>query len=270
MDQFDFKFVNIPGDLPVSNGTRLSEYFTLTANPSTTIWQQPGQSTTASAPMILTHLQYPFVLAEVTVIAELDRAWDQGGLIIFSGPPPEYPLTLTNISRRRSSSRYELVEGERTESGKWVKAGLELNGNILHATTAVASKASGTDLSLSPLQNMPLSQPHDPFATNHTISMTIRFKFERIGDSLCVWYKALGDGHSNWLSHQEVSPETSNQDWRKIREVMGFFTSITRKQDVWVGCYASRPTSSMQDYPLDGRTLHHERLLVEFEDFEIF
>ena len=100
--------------------------------------------------------------------------------------------------------------------------------------------------------------------------MTVRFKFERIGDSLCVWYKTLGDSHSAWLSHQAARPEVSNQDWRKIREVMGFFTNITRKQDVWVGCYASRPTSSMQDYAIDGRAPEHERLLVEFEDFEIF
>ena len=78
MDQFDFKFVNIPGGLPASNGTRLSEYFTLKADPSTRIWRQLGQSTTASAPMILTHLQYSFVLAEVTVIAELDPGMGPG------------------------------------------------------------------------------------------------------------------------------------------------------------------------------------------------
>jgi len=100
---------------------------------------------------------------------------------------------------------------------------------------------------------------------------SLRIKLERIGDSLWVWYRMPGMSTSS----STPSPAAAGAEWRKVREVMGFFSGVEDKYGVWVGCYASRPMNFIPSHSWEANTgsgSGHERngLLVDFEDLEIF
>lgn len=87
-DRLCFTTLNLPRnyDLPES-----LEYFTLSAAPNTDLWRKPPDRETSTAPIIFTSLRRPFVIAEVTVTADWEMEWDQGGLVIFAGSSPAAP-----------------------------------------------------------------------------------------------------------------------------------------------------------------------------------
>lgn len=64
------------------------EYFELKAGPNTDLWRKPPNGDTSTAPIVFTSLRHPFVVAEVTVSADWEMEWDQGGLVIFAGAAP--------------------------------------------------------------------------------------------------------------------------------------------------------------------------------------
>lgn len=266
MDHLQFITVNLPRTTEKPSQSQLSDYFTLTANPSTSLWRHPWSNTIATAPMIITHLQHPFVVAEVTVMADLEREWDQGGLIIFSGSSLNATLP-TSSQHRRRNSRCDDGNDSSCEQGRWVKAGLELIGDALHATSAVATKESGADWSICPLHPTTYT-PLDLDGFRSMTRMSLRIKLERVGNSLCIWYRT-----DNLMDVPGVfyhpTPEAASQQWRKLREVMGFFSGVERKENVWVGCYASRPTAPLQRGQAGCDELLRESLMVEFEDLEI-
>lgn len=268
MEHLKFVTINLPQSIEKPSPSQLSDYFRLTANPSTTLWRQPHSNTVATAPMVLTHLQHPFIVAEVTVMADFEMERDQCGLVIFSGPSPGISLSTSSQLRRRSCSRCESDNEGSNEQGKWVKAGLELIGDSLHATSAVATKESGADWSLCPLQPTPQFQPYETDGFSSTLRMNLRIKFERVGDSLEVWYRTDNSTHGT-RAYYHPTPEIASQQWRKLREVMGFFSGIERKENVWVGCYASRPTGALQVDEEGYNGQEDESLIVEFEDLEI-
>ena len=239
------------------------DYFALNAPPNTHICRKPASRDTTTAPLIYVSLRHPFVIAEVTVTAAWEMEWDQAGLIIFAGSPPGEqapPLPQTRHRHRGHTWNDPPVQG------KWVKAGLEFTGGTLNASCTVATSPSGADWSLSPV--LPAALPHEalPLAMS-----SLRIKFERIGDSLWVWYR-MPNISSYSAPH---SPASAGAEWRKVREVMGFFTGVEDKYGVWVGCYASRPMNFIPSHSWEGGTgggSDNERngLLVEFEDLEIF
>ena len=268
MDHLSFVPINLQDSGEKLDLSRLSEYFTLAAHPSSMLWRRPRSDTVASAPMVLTHLRHPFVVAEVTVNADFQREWDQGGLVIFSGPSPRFPALSVPPPRRLECSRCTSSHGTSNEQGRWVKAGLELTGNMLQLTSAAASRDSGTDLCLAPLTlSLGEAQLQSSYSDiNHT---SLRVKLERVGDSLWVWYRIPNPGGFSSTSSYSPTPEICSQAWRKVREVMGFFSGIASKENVWVGCYASRPTAAELATPDGHQVLGREDLVVEFEDFEI-
>jgi regulation of enolase protein 1 (concanavalin A-like superfamily) len=244
-DRSCFDTVN---SLQPSSSISEMEYFTLTAQPGTSIWRTPGSEDTITAPTIFTALREPLIVAEVTVTANLEYEWDQAGLAIFAGAPPDVE------DRGRP-------DHNRWPARRWAKAGLEICRGTPHASCTAAVSSSGADCSLVPLPSTP-----DP-QTSYTAASSIRIKFERLGDALWVWYQQPQSSCYSTMSH---TPDEVSNEWRKIREVTGFFWGIDSKSGVWIGCYASRP---MQWVPVSSIAVaaddDRNSLWVEFEDLEI-
>lgn len=256
LESSDFTIHNVASNFKLPENL---DYFTLTAPPNTRICRNGLTRDETTAPMMLTRLSHPLVVAEVTITADFEMEWDQAGLIVFTGPPPSQ-LPPPAVRRRR----YGIREDEASE-GKWVKAGLEFTGGAINASSVVATSASGGDWSLSPLlYSESLQDIYD------SVSFSLRIKFERIGDALWIWYRSV-----NGLSASVArTPEEIYADWRKLREVNGFFRGIDVKGDVWAGCYASRPVNFVVGDDFDERFGMPESgegrgLTVEFEDLEI-
>lgn len=241
-DSSSFTALNLP---PTFSLPSCMEYFTVTAGPNTDLWRKPPNGDTATAPIIFTSLRHPFVVAEVTVCADWEMEWDQGGLVIFAGATPQ-PMR----SRFRSQSRC-----------KWVKAGMEFSSGTVNVSS-VSATADGADWCLSPL--------HPPTAIG---PRSLRIKLERIGYALWIWYQdpsASGPATS--------SPGAVSESWRKLREVTWFFYGVEDKF-IHVGVYASRPTSLSRANTmwerrnattLPSSATSRDGLEVEFEDLEIF
>jgi regulation of enolase protein 1 (concanavalin A-like superfamily) len=250
--------------------------FTLAASPNTDLWRKPPSRDTSTAPILYTALRNPFIAAEVTVSADWELEWDQGGLVIFAGAPPgqmvtaavplqdppsvislslddtpspslsstdttpaHSPATDTPTRRDRSPPPPYITPAP---AAKWVKVGLEFCNNACHATSVVAN-SDGADWSLSALP------------AHHARRLDLRVKIERIGYALWVWY------------------EDDVMGWKKLREVTWFFWGVEDKA-VRVGVYASRPANfgvSLFDRRDDGGVNAGARnLCVDFEGLEIF
>lgn len=256
LDTSQFETLNVAPTFKLPDNL---DYFTLTAPPNTRICRNDASRDETTAPMMLTRLSHPLVVAEVTITADFDMEWDQAGLIVFTGPPPCRTPSSPALRRRR------LQPTEEVEAGKWVKAGLEFTGGGINVSSVVATSASGGDWSLSPLLCAEsLRDSYEP------INFSLRLKFERIGDALWIWYRNV-DCPSSSLPR---TPEAVYAAWRKLREVSGFFRGVELKGDVWVGCYASRPVNFVAGDDWDDRFGMPESgegpgLTVEFEDLEI-
>ncbi|KAK2745378.1 hypothetical protein FQN57_003721 [Myotisia sp. PD_48] len=265
-DRSCFTTVNIPQSFSLPDSM---EYFSITAGPNTDLWRKPPDRETATAPIIYTSLRRPFVIAEVTVTADLEMEWDQGGLVIFTGPAPgsnlvsrmnSDPLNLTAIPRtdvvdldtngdqnpanpqapEQQNERPPPYPSHNLGQGKWVKAGLEFSAGTVNATS-VSATSDGADWCLAPL-----APPNQP-----TSITSLRIKLERIGHSLWVWYQIPSSSlspehyfqHPPAYSQQTPQPaSTIRQSWRKLREVTWFFWGVEDKS-VHVGVYASRPAN---------------------------
>lgn len=223
------------------------EYFTLKAGPNTTIWRKPPTGDIATAPIAFTSLRHPLVVAEVTITADWELEWDQGGLVIFTGATPQSSSSSSDRVRQRTGIRC-------LPTCKWVKAGMEFSSGTVHASS-VSATADGADWCLAPLL------PEGSTASS-TALHSLRIKLERIGHSLCIWYRVPSD----------VSPFTRtagavSNTWKKLREVAWFFYGVEDKF-VHVGVYASRPNSGI--WYGSGFNRESEGLVVEFEDLKIF
>lgn len=241
------------------------DYFTLSAGPNTDLWRKPPNGDTSTAPMVFTSLRRPFVVAEVTISADWEMEWDQGGLVIFAGNAPasaSLPAeTLRSSSTSSSENGMRNYTARTSHSGKWVKAGMEFSSGTVNAAS-VSATSDGADWCLSPL-----AMPNIP-----TNISSLRIKLERVGYSLWIWYQIPS------LSPYAVTPGAVGDTWKKLREVTWFFYGVEDKC-VHVGVYASRPTSmprggtmweAMNGMRRDDTGGGGDNLVVEFEDLEIF
>ncbi|KAE8371375.1 hypothetical protein BDV26DRAFT_133704 [Aspergillus bertholletiae] len=238
------------------------DYFTLTAGPNTDLWRKPPNGDTSTAPIVFTSLRNPFMLAEVTVSADWEMEWDQGGLVIFAGAAPQscssesVPL---DSGMRSSRSGYH----QAARPCKWVKAGMEFSSGTVNASS-VSATADGADWCLSPL-SLPDSGP----STVHSL----RIKLERIGNSLWIWYQIPS------AVPYALTPSAVSSTWKKLREVTWFFYGVEDKF-IHVGVYASRPNNisrnstmwAMMNGPVlsESTVGSQDSLVVEFEDLEIY
>lgn len=274
-----FTPLNIPNDVvPEWMGS-----FTLAAPPNTDLWRKPPSRDTSTAPILYTALRNPFIAAEVTVSADWELEWDQGGLVIFAGAPPgrittatpalEAPsvitLTLDDDSAISSPSISEPSSTNTTPAhtpapGSGPQQQRERGPpppyvqpvpaakwvkvglefcNNACHATSVVANSEGADWSLSALP------PH------HAPRSDLRVKIERIGYALWVWY------------------EDEVLGWKKLREVTWFFWGVEDKA-VRVGVYASRPAnfgiSVFERRNGGGQNAGARNLCVDFEGLEIF
>ena len=244
------------------------EYFTLCAAPDTGLSRKPPAEDTATAPMVYTSLRHPFILAEVTVSAEWEREWDQGGLVIFTGLPPSGRSSEVTRSRHHDRSRQQRYV---PSSLRWVKAGLEFTEGSLCATSTVANGCSA-DLAVVPLY--PQCSPLPSYPLSNT---SLRIKFERIGYSLWVWYQQPPNFRHDYSCRavDPASPAGVAGTWRKLREVAGFFWEANDKE-IHIGVYASRPATfepmvgGNASWSGEAGSAAANALVVEFEDLEIF
>ncbi|KAJ9296500.1 hypothetical protein DTO271G3_5198 [Paecilomyces variotii] len=258
-DRSSFTALNLPSTFSLPE---CMEYFTLPAGPNTDLWRKPPNGDTSTAPIVYTSLRHPFVVAEVTVSADWEMEWDQGGLVIFAGAAPGE--SLPSDSQAPSGGRTGRPGwNHASRSCKWVKAGMEFCSGTVNASS-VSATADGADWCLSPL-----ALPNLPTAIT-----SLRIKLERIGHSLWIWYQIPS------VSPYALSPGAVGNTWKKLREVTWFFYGVEDKF-VHVGVYASRPTSvsrgdTMWETMNASRSATSaadndtDRLVVEFEDLEIF
>lgn len=247
----------------------ITEYFSLQAPPNTNIWRKPSACDDTTAPMVLKRLHQSFILAEVTVSADFAMEYDQAGLVIFAGSLADSAASRSPLTRR--SPRYSRTGPGIPSTGKWAKAGLEFTGGELHAASVVALSPSGADWSSS--ARMPCSATaFDPYSLT---SQSLRIKFERVDQSLWIWYQIPHlSSHDNNINTDQYSgvgygrgrsPEDVGSGWTKMREIMGFFGGVEQKGHVWVGCYASRP----MNFEPSNRWEEVDQLVAEFEDLDI-
>ncbi|KAL2812344.1 hypothetical protein BDW59DRAFT_41618 [Aspergillus cavernicola] len=248
-----FTALNLPGDFTLP---QCMEYFTLTAGPNTDLWRKPPNGDTSTAPIVFTSLRSPFLVAEVTVTADFEMEWDQGGLVIFAGTAPQSNSS-NNVPLVRSS-RF----GGNPQPCKWVKAGIEFCSGAVNFSS-VSATADGADWCLSPLSAL----NRGPSAIH-----SLRIKLERVGHSLWVWYQIPT------VSPYAATPGDVGSTWKKMREVTWFFYGAEDKF-IHVGVYASRPTNiprsgTMWDMMHRSGSSSNtagtgDHLVVEFEDLEI-
>lgn len=241
----------------------IQEYLALDAPPNTSIWRKPSASDDTTAPMVLKRLHQSFILAEVTVSADFAMEFDQAGLVIFVD-------SLSDASVRRSpnavrrSSRYSRSSPSSLATGRWAKAGLMLVGGELHVASVVAISSCGSDWSSA--GRMPsATTAFDPYSLT---SQSLRIKFERVDQSLWIWYKIPDEDQvsdRDPLGPGQRTPEDVWSGWKKMREIMGFFAGLEQKGNIWVGCYASRP----MDFEPSNSWEELDGLAAEFEDLDI-
>ena len=249
-DRSCFTPLNLPADFDLPP---CMDYFTLTAQPNTSLWRKPPSRDTATAPILYTALRHPFVYAEVTITGEWAMEWDQAGLVIFSGQPPspsDRPLPNRAMSTPISSNRRH--QSPTPPVIKWVKAGIEFTGGCLNASSVCAT-SDGADWSLTPLRMPPIPG----------LTSSLRLKLERVGHALWIWYQ---------IPTRSAYVECP---WTKLRDVTSFFWGVDDKV-VRVGVYASRPVNlgiteweRMHGSAADAGG-GERGLFVEFEDLEIF
>ncbi|PYI33953.1 hypothetical protein BP00DRAFT_89403 [Aspergillus indologenus CBS 114.80] len=267
-----FTSLNLPSAFTLP---RCMEYFTVTAGPNTDLWRKPGARDTATAPIVFTSLRRRFEVAEVTVTADWEMEWDQGGLVIFAGAAPQSsedgpvhrvplspPLSGTSpAAATRLGATPHAPSSARP--GKWVKAGMEFCSGTMNVSS-VSATVDGADWCASPLS----SPEHGP-ATVHSL----RIKLERVGHALWIWYQVPAVAAPYAMMTSGALPSGM---WRKLREVTWFFYGVEDKF-VHVGVYASRPNrlsrsatmwEMMNGDGTDG-TGAVDGLVVEFEDLEI-
>ncbi|KAL4931912.1 uncharacterized protein BDV17DRAFT_228737 [Aspergillus undulatus] len=252
-----FTALNLPADFTLPD---CMEFFTLAAGPNTDLWRKPPNGDTATAPIVFTSLRNPFLVAEVTVTADFEMEWDQGGLVIFAGGAPQ-SISSDTVPLVRSNR----FGGNRPNAQpcKWVKAGMEFCSGTVNVSS-VSATADGADWCLSPLN----ISDRGPSAIH-----SVRLKFERVGHALWVSYQIPS------ASPYAVTPGAVGSTWKKMREVTWFFYGVEDKF-IHVGVYASRPTNIQRSSTVwamshragpsnSGPTATGDHLMVEFEDLEI-
>jgi regulation of enolase protein 1 (concanavalin A-like superfamily) len=267
--------------------------FTLAAPPNTDLWRKPPSGDTSTAPILYTALRNPFIAAEVTVSADWELEWDQGGLVIFAGAPPGQIATVAaaaTTTLELPEIANIILDDSATPSPSTSPAhSPSLDSIESFNTTPIQRPVQESDSDPQiPRGPPPAYAPPTPaskwvkvgleFCNNachatsvvancegadwslsalpahHARRLDLRVKIERIGDALWVWY------------------EDEMLGWKKLREVTYFFWGVEDKA-IRVGVYASRPANFLTVYDRrhgGGQNTGMRNLVVDFEGLEIF
>ncbi|KAG8685064.1 hypothetical protein FRC08_013322 [Ceratobasidium sp. 394] len=149
--------INLPGAQPIS----ISLPITIPALPGTDLWRKPPSTNSINAPAyVVYHPLSTFRRAQVTVSAQWDRLYDQGGLV----------LLLPGSSHSHSSDLTS--DKNNTAHEAWVKTGIEMFDGKPNVGTVATPPHGYSDWSL---------VPTPPGTTNITIEAA------RNGPSLYVY-----------------------------------------------------------------------------------
>lgn len=235
----------------------IREYLALVAREGTVLGQRSAANENiANAPMVLRRFQNAFVLCEATVIvlSPLGLDHDQGGLVILIGRLSGCDRSTTEP---KTHSNSVLVSGQgMIQAKRWARMALEQVSGEPLVTTAVST--NGKDTSFSSLRPYEHEDPDSPFT--HQSEPAVRIKLERVDSDLHMWYQTH---ETNWQypGARQPTPQEISLSWQRCKIVVDFFGCPEAEQDIWVGCYASRPSSDF-----DARV--HEELMIEFEGLE--
>jgi regulation of enolase protein 1 (concanavalin A-like superfamily) len=223
----------------------INEYFSLTSPPDRKIWRLVRSRDEFTAPMLLRKLNRPFVIAEATVTVSLEMDFDQAGIVLFLDTSPTEPwVSPHSYEGRRRRLGYN-------RSGKWVTVSLQMSENDVGIGISVTYPDRGPDFSFTAVN---IAKDCSEYTgCNYA---TLRLKLENVNDMLWIFYM-LPDVHR----HEGQSVEEITAQWKKVREINGFFDDVSMKPSVLVGCYASRPLEMDEDEQSD--------LTAEFEDLEL-
>ncbi|KAF8468934.1 hypothetical protein BDZ91DRAFT_721419 [Kalaharituber pfeilii] len=179
---------------------------TLAAPPKTDLWRKPPTLNVSTAPTAYTRVPLSkFRSARVTATAAWNTLYDQGGLVLFLGPPP----------------------GEKGETkGQWVKTGIEFVFEKPHVGTVAADRWS--DWSLAEV-------PASGIGADGKTSVTIELEREA---SLWIYKvdpatgERAGIREITWVFEEDTPAEAKSKG---VEEE-------SKKAELWVGVYTARPT----------------------------
>ena len=301
-DRSSFNALNTnPSSIPEWMGS-----FALSAPPNTDLWRKPPGHDTSTAPILYTVLRQALTSAEVTISADWELEWDQGGLVIFAGTPPGQVVSTSSQQvglPRQSELRFtnqeqEDAEGQRSyhtqqQQQHWQHSIVSREGQQGHEgyhahsndppppsynTSHILSKWVKVGIEYRNGECWATSvcataEGADWAATSLPPSVThrreLRVRLERIGYALWLWYEV----DSPAVRHGAPATE-----WRKLREFTGFFYAVEDKA-VRVGVWACRPAyldaavrarSGRSNRRAARRSANRGRnLIVHFEGLEI-
>ena len=257
-DRSSFNALNTsPSSIPEWMGS-----FTLSAPPNTDLWRKPPGRDTSTAPILYTVLRQALTSAEVTISADWELEWDQGGLVIFAGTPPGQVIT-TSSQQAGLPRQAEPLDTHQVEGFNWRD---QPHLQMRHPCVRHGQQREEEQFSI-PLE----SSPPPAYETSVPLSKWVKVGIEyRNGDcwvtsvcataegadwaatslpptvarrrELCVRLERVG--YALWLWYEIDSPtgrnRTSTTEWRKLREFTGFFYAVEDKA-VRVGVWACRP-----------------------------
>ncbi|KAF2001506.1 hypothetical protein P154DRAFT_164144 [Amniculicola lignicola CBS 123094] len=301
-DSASFTALNMPNNaVPEWMGS-----FTLAAPPNTDLWRKPPSRDTSTAPILYTALRNPFIAAEVTVSADWELEWDQGGLVIFAGAPPgrmatsEAPPSATAAAAAATTTTITLASAPPSTASS-------------NTTSTTTSTTSGSAPPPNPSAHgastaIGAGQPSGAVTQGHGdargpppayVAPAPASKWVKVGLEFCnnachatsvcatsdgadwaltalpphharrldLRVKIERIGYALWIWYED---EVSG--WKKLREVTWFFWGVEDKA-VRVGVYASRPANfgtSMYERRYGGPSVTQRNLCVDFEGLEIF
>jgi regulation of enolase protein 1 (concanavalin A-like superfamily) len=267
--------------------------FFVTAPPNTDLWRKPPSGDISTAPILYTALSNPFIVAEVTVSADWQFEWDQGGLVIFSGPPPGHIATASTTATATLEvpdvASIRLDDNVTSNSATSFSQTSSID-NVGGRDMAASQRPAGEPASSSQPEREP-PPPYDaPAPTCKWVKLGLEFSSNtchatavvangegadwslstlpsRIQRRKDLHIKMERIGYALWMSY-EIEPGM----WKKLREVTWFFWDVEDKA-VRVGVYASRPanfgfTMWDQNHGADSSN-PYRNLCVEFEGLEI-
>jgi regulation of enolase protein 1 (concanavalin A-like superfamily) len=298
-DRSSFTALNIPNDtVPEWMGS-----FTLAAPPNTDLWRKPPSRDTSTAPILYTALRNPFIAAEVTVSADWELEWDQGGLVIFAGAPPAPIATrAVNATTAAVVSPTTTITTTATESSTTTTSSARTSAT----TTNASSGSTGSSAGQQQQQQSGVGAPAAPEQSDHRGAPPPAYtppapasKWVKVGLEFCnnachatsvcatadgadwaltalpphharrldLRVKIERIGYALWIWYED---DTSG--WKKLREVTWFFWGVEDKA-VRVGVYASRPANfgtTMYERRHGGPSVTQRNLCVDFEGLEIY
>lgn len=246
--RFDLQVINRPEGFTTPRNPE--HFFTLNARSGTklgrpsNVWTGRNEFT---APMLCKSIRGRFVLCEVTITARLALDGDQAGIALFLDP-------ISGRHRTHSPSRGPAFNP--FSDMKWTRVAVEQR----MAGPAITALVAKPRLPLERRRSVQLASQGGSETMKDCGYVEARLKLEKVGNALWVWYKTPYDDETEPSS---PSPAEISQQWTKCDELPDFFYQPMEKSNLFIACYASRPSQSSASAERDSG------LTVNFHELDI-